>query len=107
MALACLAFSVSVPLAADPSDTFIGTEDNLDITGGTAHIPVMQEAARRIMAANLDIRITVAKGGSGVQKADGGWSRSVIPVVRSRNPRFRSTAWTVQSRDCPEFYFVA
>lgn len=34
----------------------------LDIAGGTAHIPVMKEAAKRIMTANPDIRITVAGG---------------------------------------------
>ena len=60
MALACLAFSASAALAADSRDAFKGQKGTLDIAGGTAHIPVMKEAARRIMAANPDIRITVA-----------------------------------------------
>ncbi len=74
MALACLAFSASAALAADSLDAFKGQKGTLDISGGTAHIPVMKEAARRIMAANPDIRITVAGGGSGVgvQKAGEG-----------------------------------
>ena len=74
MALACLAFSASVALAADSLDAFKGQKGNLDIAGGTAHIPVMKDAARRIMTANPDIRITVAGGGSGVgvQKAGEG-----------------------------------
>ncbi len=74
MALACLAFSASAALAADSLDAFKGQKGTLDIAGGTAHIPVMKEAARRIMAANPDIRITVAGGGSGVgvQKAGEG-----------------------------------
>ena len=74
MALACLAFSASTTLAAGPLDAFNGLKGNLDIAGGTAHIPVMKGAAKQIMAANPDIRITVAGGGSGVgvQKAGEG-----------------------------------
>jgi phosphate transport system substrate-binding protein len=52
--------------AADDLDAFRGLEGRLDIAGGTAHIPVMTEAAKRIMRANPRIRITVAGGGSGV-----------------------------------------
>jgi phosphate transport system substrate-binding protein len=47
-------------------DRFKGLEGSLDIAGGTAHIPVMKEAAKRIMTANPKIRITIAGGGSGV-----------------------------------------
>lgn len=47
-------------------DRFVGLEGRLDIAGGTAHIPVMKEAAKRIMRFNPKIRITVAAGGSGV-----------------------------------------
>ena len=47
-------------------DNFAGLSGTLDIAGGTAHIPVMKEAAKRIMQANPEIRITVAGGGSGV-----------------------------------------
>ncbi len=51
---------------AAPLDVFKGQKGTLDIAGGTAHIPVMREAAKRIMSANSDIRISVAGGGSGV-----------------------------------------
>jgi phosphate transport system substrate-binding protein len=45
---------------------FADLEGTIDIAGGTAHIPVMEEAAKRIMQAWPKIRITVAAGGSGV-----------------------------------------
>ena len=45
---------------------FDGLKGQIDIAGGTAHIPVMTAAVKRINAANPDIRITVAGGGSGV-----------------------------------------
>ena len=63
-ALACI-FAASAAVAA-PLDAFKGQKGEVDIAGGTAHIPVMQEAAKRIMTLNPDIRITVAGGGSGV-----------------------------------------
>ncbi len=47
-------------------DAFAGLKGKIDIAGGTAHIPVMNDAAKRIMQANPGIRITVAAGGSGV-----------------------------------------
>jgi phosphate transport system substrate-binding protein len=47
-------------------DAFKGQKGSLDISGGTAHIPVMRSAAQKIMNFNPDIRITVAGGGSGV-----------------------------------------
>jgi len=46
-------------------DEFKGEKQVLRISGGTAHIPVMKEAAKRIMTFNPDIRITIAGGGSG------------------------------------------
>ena len=46
-------------------DTFKGEKQGLKISGGTAHIPVMEEAAKRIMSFNPDIQITIAGGGSG------------------------------------------
>ena len=46
-------------------DVFKGEAQGLKISGGTAHIPVMEEAAKRIMSFNPDIRITIAGGGSG------------------------------------------
>ncbi|HDQ39807.1 MAG TPA: phosphate ABC transporter substrate-binding protein [Desulfonatronum sp.] len=62
------------PLLAADLDRFEGLEGSLDIAGGTAHIPVMNEAAKRIMSFNPKIRITVAGGGTGigVQKAGEG-----------------------------------
>ena len=47
-------------------DAFSSLKGKIDIAGGTAHIPVMNDAAKRIMQANPAIRITVAAGGSGV-----------------------------------------
>ena len=47
-------------------DAFLGQKGKIDIAGGTAHIPVMNDAAKHIMQANPAIRITVAAGGSGV-----------------------------------------
>jgi len=47
-------------------DAFSTLEGKIDIAGGTAHIPVMKEAAKQIMTANPAIRITVAGGGTGV-----------------------------------------
>jgi phosphate transport system substrate-binding protein len=47
-------------------DRFDGQKGTLKIAGGTAHIPVMKEAAKRIMTRNRDITITVAGGGSGL-----------------------------------------
>lgn len=52
--------------SAAPLDSFKGEKGTLNIAGGTAHIPVMKEAAKRIMMTNSDITITVAGGGSGV-----------------------------------------
>ncbi|GAB6058503.1 phosphate ABC transporter substrate-binding protein [Desulfonatronum parangueonense] len=62
------------PVLAANLDKFTGMEGTLDIAGGTAHIPVMNEAAKRIMMANPKIRITVTGGGTGigVQKAGEG-----------------------------------
>jgi phosphate transport system substrate-binding protein len=45
--------------------TFQNEKGSLDIAGGTAHIPVLKEAAQNIMKFNPDIRITIGGGGSG------------------------------------------
>jgi phosphate transport system substrate-binding protein len=55
------AWSQDGPLAG-----FKNLEGKIDIAGGTAHIPVMKDAAEAIMKANPKIRITVAGGGTGV-----------------------------------------
>jgi len=67
-AAACFlaALLLSVPLSAEPLDKFTGQKGTINIAGGTAHIPVMTGAARRIMDKNSDINITVTGGGSGV-----------------------------------------
>lgn len=51
--------------SAAGTDAFKGQKGVLRISGGTAHIPVMKEAAKIIMTAYPDIRITIAGGGSG------------------------------------------
>ena len=64
----CIAAVLALASAAwsAPLDAFKGLEGKMDIAGGTAHIPVMTQAARDIMTFNPKIRITVAGGGSGV-----------------------------------------
>jgi len=64
----------ALPAYAGELDAFAGKTGKIDIAGGTAHIPVMKEAAKRIMQKAPGIRITVAGGGSGVgvQKAGEG-----------------------------------
>ena len=65
--LGLLALSVQPGLAdSSPLSAFDNLSGSLSIAGGTAHIPVMKEAAKRIMTRNPDISITVAGGGSGV-----------------------------------------
>ena len=59
-------FALASTVCAAPLDAFKDLEGKLDIAGGTAHIPVMTQAARDIMTFNPKIRITVAGGGSGV-----------------------------------------
>ena len=56
--------SASTALSSD-LDPFTGQAGELRIAGGTAHIPVVKEAAKQIMRHNGDIRITIAGGGSG------------------------------------------
>jgi phosphate transport system substrate-binding protein len=60
-----IVFSFAAVYAAD-LDAFTGQSGTLKIAGGTAHIPVMKDAAQAIMEMNPDIRITIAGGGSGV-----------------------------------------
>ncbi|OAN18001.1 phosphate-binding protein [Photobacterium jeanii] len=57
-----------IPAAAMATDLdrFEGLSGSINIAGGTAHIPVMKKAAKSVMKANHDIRITIAGGGSGV-----------------------------------------
>ncbi len=55
----------SVASIASGLETFKEEKGILRISGGTAHIPVMQEAAKRIMTFNPAIQIIIAGGGSG------------------------------------------
>ena len=64
--VATLLLSVPGVGLAGALDQFKSLEGTIDIAGGTAHIPVMKDAAQQIMAINPKIRITVAGGGSGV-----------------------------------------
>lgn len=50
----------------DKTISFKGEKGTIKISGGTAHIPVMKEAAKQIMKLNPNIRISIAGGGSGV-----------------------------------------
>ena len=61
-----VALMLALPVQAGPLDKFSGQEGEIKISGGTAHIPVMKEAAKRIMTANPKIQISIAGGGSGV-----------------------------------------
>jgi phosphate transport system substrate-binding protein len=70
--MACMVFftvfscSWSGTASAGSLDSFAGLEGTIDIAGGTAHIPVMTDAAKNIMAFNPRIRVTVEGGGSGI-----------------------------------------
>ena len=57
-------------------------EGKIDIAGGTAHIPVMKDAAAAIMKANPKIRITVAAAapGWGCKKWGKAWWISATPA---------------------------
>ena len=64
--LLCSAFVFASHSQATELDKFDGLSGTVNIAGGTAHIPVMKQAAKSIMKANHDIKITIAGGGSGV-----------------------------------------
>ncbi|GAB6097641.1 phosphate ABC transporter substrate-binding protein [Desulfatiferula olefinivorans] len=66
-ALAVMGFlAMPAGVFAGALDMFSGETGVIRVSGGTAHIPVMKEAAKRIMEKNPTIRITIAGGGSGV-----------------------------------------
>ncbi len=56
---------ISGNLFAGTLDQFKDVSGTVKVAGGTAHIPVMKEAAKRIMQSNGNIRISIAGGGSG------------------------------------------
>ena len=63
---AVLITGMAATAAAGDLDAFEGITGSLKISGGTAHIPVMKVAARKIMTAHAGINISIAGGGSGV-----------------------------------------
>jgi phosphate transport system substrate-binding protein len=65
-AFALLALAFGSGAFASALDAFKEEKGEIRIAGGTAHIPVMKEAAYRIMGMNPDIQISIAGGGSGV-----------------------------------------
>ena len=66
LAVFCFFCFMASPCFGEALNAFDGQKGTVKIAGGTAHIPVMKEAAKRIMTRNADIMITVAGGGSGV-----------------------------------------
>lgn len=64
--VAAASICFSSPLLASSLDAFKDAKGNVNIAGGTAHIPVMVGAAKNIMSANPNVNITVTGGGSGV-----------------------------------------
>jgi phosphate transport system substrate-binding protein len=62
----CFLLALCTSSYADALAPFKGEKGTVKVSGGTAHIPVMKEAAKQIMTANPDIQITIAGGGSGV-----------------------------------------
>jgi phosphate transport system substrate-binding protein len=65
-AVFCSLFILSVSGYSGELDPFKNEKGSLKISGGTAHIPVMKEAAQIIMSAYPEIQISIAAGGSGV-----------------------------------------
>lgn len=61
-----LILALSISSMASQLDTFADLEGTIDIAGGTAHIPVMKDAAKAIMKKYPEIHISVAGGGSGI-----------------------------------------
>jgi len=66
LALISLFIFAGATVYAGDLDAFKGERGAIKIAGGTAHIPVMKEAAKRIVTFNPDIQISIAGGGSGV-----------------------------------------
>ncbi|MBL4901876.1 MAG: phosphate ABC transporter substrate-binding protein [Desulfocapsa sp.] len=66
LAAVLLLFSASWSFASGDFSLFAGQKGALRIAGGTAHIPVMKEAAKQIINFNPKIQISIAGGGSGL-----------------------------------------
>jgi phosphate transport system substrate-binding protein len=91
------------PAVSGELDHFSGLEGKIDIAGGTAHIPVMKDAAKNIMSRYPQIIITVAGGGSGVgiQKVAeglvdiGNAGRPVSTKEREKYPQLKSFPFAI------------
>ncbi|MBU0729936.1 MAG: phosphate ABC transporter substrate-binding protein [Proteobacteria bacterium] len=59
-----LSWCLTSPAYSNELDRFAGKQGNITISGGTAHIPVMTELARKVRDFNPKIYITVHGGGS-------------------------------------------
>ena len=98
-----LTFFYTLPAVSGGLDQFTSLQGKIDIAGGTAHIPVMKDAARKIMTQYPHINITVAGGGSGVgiQKVGeglvdiGNAGRPVSSKELSRYPQLTSFPFAV------------
>lgn len=66
IAAALFLLSASWLIASDDLSPFAQQTESLRIAGGTAHIPVMKEAAKQIITFNPKIHISIAGGGSGL-----------------------------------------
>lgn len=93
----------TLPVAAGEMDRFASLKGKIDIAGGTAHIPVMKDAAKQIMTKYPQIIITVAGGGSGVgvQKVAeglvdiGNAGRPISAKEQEKYPQLRSFPFAV------------
>lgn len=93
VAMGLLVITGISPAQADDLEAFAGQKGTLAISGGTAHIPVMTEAAKQIMQRYPDIQITVAGGGSGVGIKQVG--EGLVNIGNSgRKPRTRKSPST-------------
>ncbi len=98
-ALLCVLFLFIASVSfADPLEPFKNLEGTIDIAGGTAHIPVMTQAAKDIMTFNPKIRITVAGGGSGVGVKQVGEGLAAIgntgrPLKESEIEKYGLKSW--------------
>jgi len=61
-----LSFLFSILCLGLHGGDFDGLKGQIDIAGGTAHIPVLKDAAKNVMKDNGEISISIAGGGSGV-----------------------------------------
>lgn len=81
---------VPLTLHAAELDMFNEQAGQINIAGGTAHIPVMKQAAKAIMQQHPEIRITIAGGGSGVGAQQVG--RGLVDIGNTGRPLKTSEA---------------